>query len=99
MLRARKLSAEEALEVGLVNETCAPGALDDRAAALAEELAEKAPLAVAGILEAVVLGGPKSLEEGLEHEYAALERVITSQDMQEGVMAFLQKRKPKFPGK
>ena len=54
---------------------------------------------MAGILEAVVVGGPKPLDEGLAHEYAALERTITSQDMQEGVMAFLQKRKPEFTGK
>ena len=66
---------------------------------LASELASKAPLAVAGILDAVVVGGVKSLEEGLAHEYAALERVSQSQDLQEGVMAFFQKRPPRFTGK
>jgi enoyl-CoA hydratase/carnithine racemase len=96
MLRAKKLGADEALEAGLVGEVCEPDALDARAALLAGELAEKAPIAVAGILDAVVRGGPKSLEEGLQHEYEALERAIVSEDMQEGVMAFLQKRKPEF---
>jgi enoyl-CoA hydratase len=99
MLRAKNLSADEALEAGIVSEVCEPAELDGRAAALAEELAAKAPIAVAGILEAVVVGGPKSLDDGLAYEYAALERSITSQDMQEGVMAFLQKRKPEFTGK
>ena len=99
MLRAKKLDADEALEAGIVTEVCEPEELNARASALAAELASKAPLAVAGILESVVLGGPKSLEEGLGHEYAALERTIASEDMQEGVMAFLQKREPSFKGK
>jgi enoyl-CoA hydratase/carnithine racemase len=99
MLRARKLDADEALEAGLVTEVCEPDALSVRASELAAELASKAPIAVAGILDAVVVGGVKSLEEGLQHEYAALERAITSEDMQEGVMAFLQKRTPVFKGK
>lgn len=99
MLRAKKLSAEEALEVGLVSEVCEPAELEAQAGALATELAAKAPIAVAGILDAVVEGGPKTLDEGLAHEYAALERTIASEDMQEGVMAFLQKRAPVFRNK
>jgi enoyl-CoA hydratase/carnithine racemase len=99
MLRAKKLTAEQALEVGIVTEICKPDELNALASALAAELAEKAPIAVAGILDSVIQGGPKPLEEGLAHEYAALERAITSEDMQEGVMAFLQKRRPVFKGK
>lgn len=99
MLRAKKLTADEALEAGLVGEICGPDDLDARATLLARELAEKAPIAVAGILEAVVRGGPRSLEEGLSLEFEALERAIVSEDMREGVMAFLQKRKPDFKGK
>jgi len=99
MLRAKKLTAEEALDAGLVTEICKPEELHDRVAALAAELASKAPIAVAGILDAVVEGGPKPLDEGLAHEYAALERTIVSEDMREGVMAFLQKRTPDFKGK
>lgn len=99
MLRAKKLTADEAFEAGVVTEVCEPDELDARALALATELASKAPIAVAGILDAVVRGGPKPLEEGLAHEYAALERAISSEDMREGVMAFLQKRTPSFRGK
>ncbi|MGB3051473.1 MAG: enoyl-CoA hydratase-related protein [Polyangiales bacterium] len=99
MLLAKKLSAEEALEAGLLTRVCEPEDLDAQVTALASELAAKAPLAVAGILDAVVQGGPKSLEDGLAHEYAALERVMTSEDLQEGVMAFFQKRPPEFKGK
>lgn len=99
MLLAKKLTADEALEAGLVLAVCEPDELDAQVFALARELASKAPLAVAGILDAVVQGGPKSLEDGLAHEYAALERVISSEDMQEGVLAFFQKRSPSFKGK
>lgn len=98
MLLAKKLSAEEAFDAGILTALCEPDELELRVEALATELAAKAPLAVAGILDAVIQGGPKSLPEGLAHEYAALERVMTSQDLQEGVMAFFQKRPPKFKG-
>jgi enoyl-CoA hydratase len=99
MLLAQKLDADEAFEAGLLPRVCEPEDLDAQVAQLASELAAKAPLAIAGILDAVVRGGPKSLEDGLLHEYAALERVMTSEDLQEGVMAFFQKRPPEFKGK
>ena len=83
MLLGKKLSAEEALDAGLLTGVCEPVELDQVVGDLASELASKAPLAVAGILDAVVVGGAKSLEEGLAHEYAALERVSQSQDLQE----------------
>ena len=99
MLLAKKLSTEEAFEAGLLTAVCEPDELDSTVSALATELAAKAPLAVAGILDAVIEGGPKSLADGLAHEYAALERVMTSEDLQEGVIAFFQKRAPKFKGR
>lgn len=98
MLRAKKISAEEALRIGLVNAVCKPEALLDRAGALAEELAAKPPLAVAGILKAVIQGEDRLLAEGLALEFEALERTSGSQDAQEGIMAFLEKRKPVFKG-
>ena len=99
MLLAKKLTADEAFEAGLLTAVCEPAELDAQVFGLADELASKAPLAVAGILDAVIQGGPKSLEEGLSHEYAALERVTSSEDLQEGVLAFFQKRPPNFKGK
>jgi enoyl-CoA hydratase/carnithine racemase len=99
MLLGRKLDAGEAFEAGVVTVACEPAELDAQAQALAAELASKAPLAIAGILDAVIQGGPKSLEEGLAHEYAALETVIQSEDLQEGVLAFFQKRPPTFKGR
>jgi enoyl-CoA hydratase len=99
MLLGKKLDARDAFEAGVVTAVCEPDELDAQAQALAAELASKAPLAIAGILDAVIQGGPKSLKEGLAHEYAALETVIQSEDLQEGVLAFFQKRPPTFKGK
>ena len=99
MLLAKKLSADEAFEAGLLTAVCEPSELDKQVSALATDLASKEPLAVAGILDAVIQGGPKPLTEGLAHEYAALETVIASEDLQEGVLAFFQKRPPNFKGK
>ncbi len=98
MLRARKIGADEALRLGLVHEVCPPEELLDRAHALASELAEKPPLALAGILEAVVQGGPLSLEEGLSLEFKALRATSGSADAREGIKAFFEKRKPVFRG-
>jgi enoyl-CoA hydratase len=98
MLRGKKIGAEEALGIGLVHEVCTPETLLDRAHVLAIELAGKPPLAVAGILKAVIEGGPLSLEEGLALEFEAIVKTSGSKDAQEGVMAFLEKRKPVFRG-
>lgn len=99
MLRARKIGAEEAYRIGLVHEICLPEELLDRAHALAGELAEKPPIAVAGILRAVIRGEALSLEEGLALEYEAVERTSRTEDAQEGILAFLEKRKPVFRGR
>jgi enoyl-CoA hydratase len=98
MLRAKRIGAEQAYRIGLVHQVCAPDELLDRAHALAAELAEKPPLAVAGILEAVIRGGALTLEEGLALEYQAMERTAGSKDTLEGVRAFFEKRKPVFKG-
>lgn len=98
MLRARRIGSEEALQLGLVSEICAPDALLDRAAALAAELAQMPPLSVAGILKAVVQGAVLPLEEGLALEFEALTATSGTQDAREGVQAFFEKRKPKFRG-
>jgi len=98
MLLARKIGPEEAYRMGLIHAVCKPEALLDRARALAAELADKPPLAVAGILKAVIEGGALPLAEGLAIEFEALERTSGSRDAQEGIMAFLEKRKPVFRG-
>lgn len=99
MLRARKIDAAEALRIGLLSEVCHAAALQDRAHELARELGQKAPVAMAGILKAVIRGAEGTLEEGLALEFEAVEAAGRTEDAREGVMAFLEKRKPVFRGK
>ena len=98
MLRARKLDAEEALRIGLVHRVCSEGELEQGVRELAADLAGRAPLAVAGILDAVIRGEPLTLDAGLALEFEAVERTGRSRDAQEGIRAFLQKREPTFTG-
>lgn len=96
ILRAKKISGPEALRIGLVSEVWPLGELFQRADDLAHELAEMPALAVAGILRCVVGAGEKSLAEGLAEERKAVLATMGTADQREGMMAFLEKRQPKF---
>jgi enoyl-CoA hydratase len=98
ILRAKRISGPEALRIGLVHEVCPNRELKQRAHELARELAEKPALAVAGVLKCVVSAGEKSLEEALAEERRAVMRTLGTKDQQEGMRAFLEKRKPRFTG-
>ena len=94
ILRAKKISGPEALRIGLVNEVWPLDELFDRADALAHELAHMPALAVAGVLRAVVGAGSAPLEEGIAAERRAVLETMGTADQREGMMAFLEKRKP-----
>jgi len=96
ILRAKKISGPEALRIGLVQEVWPNAELQERAQALAHELAAQPSLAVAGVLEAIVGSGALSLEEGIAAERRAVERTWNTPDNQEGIRAFLEKRPPVF---
>ncbi len=93
------ISAQRAYELGVVNRVVAPEALDESVAALADQLAAAAPLAAAGILDAVLQGGEAGLDQGLEFETQGFALVFSTDDMREGTRAFLDKRKPEFKGR
>lgn len=96
ILRAKKISGPEALRIGLVNEVWPLVELKSRAIALAEELAAMPRLAVKGVLDTIVGHESKSLEQSLADERAAVRMTSGTPDAQEGMMAFLEKRKPVF---
>ena len=96
ILRGRKVSGAEALAIGLVHEVWPLNELKARAIALAEELAAQPALAVRGVMEVAVGSEDRSLAELLEAERAAVLRTMGSPDQTEGMMAFLEKRKPVF---
>lgn len=98
ILRAKKIDGPTALAIGLVHEVHPLAELKDAALALAEELAAQPPLAVAGVLDAVVGAEHLPLEDALRMERAAVVRCKASADQREGMQAFLEKRRPHFTG-
>lgn len=98
ILRARKISGQRALEIGLVHEIHPLGELKAAAASLAAELAAMPPMAVAGTLDCVVGAEHATLEEALATERRAALRCGRTRDQIEGMMAFMEKRRPVFTG-
>jgi enoyl-CoA hydratase/carnithine racemase len=96
ILRGKKISGPEALRIGLVHEVWPLPELKERAVKLAQELAAQPALAVRGMLDVIVGSEDKTLEELIEAERQAVDRCNGSADANEGIAAFLQKRKPVF---
>ncbi|HSS22280.1 MAG TPA: enoyl-CoA hydratase-related protein [Pyrinomonadaceae bacterium] len=99
MLSGRTINATEALEFGLVNYVVSPADLLLHARALAQEIAQLAPLAIRACLEAVTRGTDLPLAEGLALETKLFASLFATEDVREGTSAFLEKRKPVFKGK
>ena len=93
------ITAERALQLGIVNRVVPAADLEAETMALATRLAASAPLALRGMLDCVNVGGECGIEEGLEYEAAQFGLVFSTEDMREGTSAFLDKRKPAFTGR
>jgi enoyl-CoA hydratase len=98
MLTGEPVSAAEALRLGLLDEVVPAGELMARGAALARVIADGAPLAVRGCMEAVEQGVGLRLEEGLRVEAEVFGRLSGTEDKREGVAAFLEKRGARWVG-
>ncbi|MFO8048418.1 MAG: enoyl-CoA hydratase-related protein [Desulfosudaceae bacterium] len=98
MLFSKRLTAEEALQIGLVEKVCAPDKLMAEAREMAEQLVNRPPLGVANVLKAVATGLDWGYDAGLQAELEGSKIVSTSQDAVEGFTAFFEKRDPAFKG-
>ncbi|MEA3224172.1 MAG: enoyl-CoA hydratase-related protein [Thermodesulfobacteriota bacterium] len=98
ILFSKRLTANEALEIGLIDKVCAPDQLMNEAMELAGVLAERPPLAIAAVLKAISAGLDKGIDEGLKVEAEGIASVQQSKDAAEGFTAFFEKRKPVFKG-
>jgi enoyl-CoA hydratase len=99
VLNNRTLSAQEALQFGLVNRVVPVESFLDEALSLAGEIAGRAPLAVRAGKEAVNKIFEGSLTDGLAHEKDLFYSLFSTQDQKEGMKAFIEKRKPEWQGK
>lgn len=99
ILTAEPIDAQEAYRWGLVNRVVPLSELVPTAIALAEKICENAPLAVRTAKEAVWRGLDLPLEEGLRLEQFLANLVRDTEDVQEGLRAFREKRKPQFKGR
>jgi len=99
ILTGRLVTADEALAMGLVNEVVEPEAVLPRALELAAGIAEKSPIALQAAKEAVKTAARANLREGLDREIDLFALCFASEDKEEGVRAFLEKRKPEFTGR
>jgi enoyl-CoA hydratase len=98
-LTAQPISAEQALEYGLIARLAEPGEAVDRALELAELIAKNAPLSVAASKQLI-----RESQGRTEQEYAEIQRplaakIFRSEDAKEGPLAFVQKRSPNWQGR
>ena len=98
ILSGRVFDAQEALDWGLANEICPPQELLPAVLKLAESIANNAPVAVRQAKQAIHKGLQMGLGDGLAFEIEAYNRTIPTHDRREGVLAFNEKRAPKFKG-
>jgi enoyl-CoA hydratase/carnithine racemase len=99
IMTGRFLGAEEALQIGFANRIAPADQLDATTQALCDELLAAAPIAVALAKSVIDRAAKPALEETLELEVEAQERLAASEDFAEGAAAFMEKRSPSFAGR
>jgi enoyl-CoA hydratase len=93
------IDAQTAYNIGLVNRVVPAADLEAKTMEIANRIAEKSPIALRMAKEAVKLASRSNLDEGLRREVDLFALCFSSEDKDEGVRAFLEKRKPVFKGR
>ena len=92
------IGADEALRIGLVEQTLPPEELRETTLDLARTIASRSPIALQAAKETVLAARRMPLDEGLKFERAWFGLLFATDDKNEGVEAFLGKREPRFTG-
>lgn len=99
ILTGDRISAQEAHRIGLVDEVVPHDQLEAKTFEIATKIAEKSPIAIRLAKEAVKAALRMPLSEGLRYEQSLFSLIFTTEDKNEGVRAFLEKRKPQWSDK
>jgi len=99
LLTGDRISAQQALQWGLVSRVVPPDQLMPTAMEMAETICQRGPLGVRATKEAMVRGYDMALGDGLHLETEKVAYVRTTEDFMEGARAFAQKRTPDYKGK
>ena len=96
---ARQFTAEDARIMGLVNRVVPEAELDGLVAQYVETIANNAPLTIAAVKQTIIELGKPDAGQDLELCRELVETCFSSEDYQEGRLAFMEKRKPRFQGR
>ena len=99
VLTGRRIDAQEAYRLGLVNRVAKKKEWLDQAIELAEVVARRAPIAARLAKQAVLAADETTLSAGLDYERRVFELALATDDRVEGMTAFLEKRRPEFKGR
>ena len=99
ILTGDMITAQEAYRIGLVNKVVPAGAVLKEARDLARKIVSKSKFPVAAALRAITEGLETTIEEGLKIEAEQFVGLAATEDIREGINAFLEKRQPKFQDK
>ena len=92
------ISAEDGLNMGLVNEICEPDQLMERAMMVSKTISNRAPIAVASIKKTIQNTYGVHVDDAMKMEQKEFGDLFTTKDCKEGTTAFIEKRKPEFIG-
>ena len=99
LFTGKTIDAEEAYRIGLVNKVVPQDQLMSAANEMAKTICDAGPLAVRAAKECMIRGLNMSLEEGLRLEDDFTTSIMATEDFEEGITAFAEKRKPTYKAK